>query len=217
MVLNKYSRFFKRLVPLMEANGGGGTGGTGDGGANPQQNPQPQPSGPAFEFDYEKLASIVSGKQSVTEESVLKGYFKQQGLSQDEMKEAIAAYKEQKAKNTPDVSAMQQQLSQAQNAALQAEVEKEAILLCEEIGVELKTMPYLLKMADMKEVAPDGAIDKEKLKEALSNVLEDIPQLKAQAKKKEETGFKFGAAGGSGAHTEEVSTLKDAISAALRK
>ena len=43
---------------------------------NPAPNPQPAP-----QIDYEKLAQIVAGKQSVTEDSVLRGYFKQQGLS----------------------------------------------------------------------------------------------------------------------------------------
>ena len=33
------------------------------------------------EFDYDKLASLIAGKQTVTEDTVLKSYFKQQGLS----------------------------------------------------------------------------------------------------------------------------------------
>lgn len=58
------------------------------------------------EFDYDKLASLIAGKQTVTEDTVLKSYFKQQGLSEDEMKQAINSFKETKAKNTPDVSAL---------------------------------------------------------------------------------------------------------------
>lgn len=70
---------------------------------NPNE-PQPTPQGnpPAPAFDYDKLASLITGKQSVTEDTVLKSYFKEQGLSADEMKQAIGAFKEQKAKNTPD-------------------------------------------------------------------------------------------------------------------
>ena len=60
-----------------------------------------QPKEPTF--DYEKLASLITGKQTVAEDTVLKSYFKQQGLSEDEMKQAISSFKEQKAKNTPDV------------------------------------------------------------------------------------------------------------------
>lgn len=54
----------------------------------PNQNePQPTPQGnPAPTFDYDKLANLINGKQSVTEDTVLKSYFKEQGLSADEMK-----------------------------------------------------------------------------------------------------------------------------------
>lgn len=64
----------------------------------PQPDNQVQP-----DFDYDKLANLIAGKQSITEETVLKSYSKQQGLSEDEMKQAINSFKETKAKNTPDV------------------------------------------------------------------------------------------------------------------
>lgn len=88
--------------------------------------PEPQPTNAPI--DYEKLASIVSGKQTATEESVLKGYFKQQGLSGDEMKQAIATFKEQKAKNTPDVAKLQSDITTAQTAQKQAEINQNATL-----------------------------------------------------------------------------------------
>ena len=134
------------------------------------------------QFDYQKLADIINGKQSVTEDTVLKSYFKQQGLSQEEVGQAIAAYKQQKAASQPDVGALQTQVTQAQQQAQQAQIERDAIMLSSELGIDLKTMPYVLKMADMSSVVgTDGKIDQEKLKEALNKVLEDIPQLKPQA------------------------------------
>ena len=76
---------FRCKVPMnlqKFAEGGSGDGGAAgasgaDGGTLPagaQQTPQ---------FDYDKLVSLIAGKQTVTEESVLKGYFKQQGLSKE--------------------------------------------------------------------------------------------------------------------------------------
>lgn len=130
------------------------------------------------QFDYEKLAGIIAGKQSVAEDTVLKNYFKQQGLSEDDMKQAIASFKQQKADNQPDVSALQAQVTTAQLQAQQAIIEKDAYLLSGEIGVELKTMPYLLKMADLSAVVVDGKVSQDKLKEALNKVLEEVPQLK---------------------------------------
>ncbi len=194
---------FGKIMPFMapEGTGGGegagGTGGTDGSGAQTGSN-QIQQTQQIPAFDYEKLASIITGKQSVTEDTVLKSYFKQQGLSQEEMKQAIDAFKAEKAKNQPDPNALQAQAQQAQAAALQAEMEKESLLMAGEIGVDLKTIPYLMKMADVKDVVVEGKIDKEKLKEALNKVLEDVPQLKAQTETNGGNGFKFGASGGGG-------------------
>lgn len=204
-----FNKLFARFIPMMEGEGGAGGGGTGgssggDGGSGAGGQGGTGGSG-NVEIDYDKLASIVAGKQTATEESVLKGYFKQQGLSPDEAKQAIAKFKEEKAKNTPDVGALQQQAASAQQDALTARIEKEAILLSGELGVDLKTMPYLLKLADMKDVAPEGNIDKDKLKEALDQVLKDVPQLKGQAQGDQGGGFRFGAGnpGNGSDNTEE--------------
>ena len=173
-----------------------GEGGPGDGdSATPPSDQQFQTP----QFDYEKLASIISGKQSVTEDTVLKGYFKQQGLSEDEMKQAISAFKQQKAANQPDVGALQTQATQAQQQAQQAVIERDAYLISGELGVDLKTMPYILKMADLTEVVTDGKVDQDKLKEALNKVLEVLPQLKQQTQ--QQPGFKFGAPGDTGTGT----------------
>ena len=150
-------------------------------------------------FDYDKLASIIEGKQKVTEDTVLKGYFKEQGLTGDEMKAAIEMFKKDKAAKAPDFDAMTKQIADGESAladanrrALMAETKVEAMTMASELGVDQKTIPYLLKMADLSTVANEGAIDPEKLKESLVAVLKDVPQLKTQA---DETsnGFKVGA------------------------
>lgn len=146
---------------------------------NQQQNNQQQTQSP--EIDYEKLSQIIAGKQSVAEESVLKGYFKKQGLSKEEMEQAISAFKQQKAANQPDIQAIQNQAAEARLEAQRAVIERDAMLLSGELGIDLKTMPYILKMADLSQViGGDGKVDQDKLKEALNKVLEDVPQLKSQ-------------------------------------
>lgn len=55
---------------------GSAAGGTENGGSNQGGAGSGQTRTPAF--DYEKLAGIISGKQNVTEETVLKNYFRQQ-------------------------------------------------------------------------------------------------------------------------------------------
>lgn len=150
----------------------------------PQQAPQNQPAQQSAQptFDYEKLASLINGKQSVTEDTVLKSYFKQQGLSADEMTQAISAYKAEKAKNTPDVAAIQRDLAAEKSARLAAEIDKAAQLEAIKQGVDIKSIPYLLKMADFKAVTgDDGGIIAEKLTEAIKTVLDDVPALKGGA------------------------------------
>ena len=152
---------------------------------NPTPTPnetQPTPQGnPAPAFDYDKLASLITGKQSVTEDTVLKSYFKEQGLSADEMKQAIGAFKEQKAKNTPDIAKIQSEVESANNAKLTAEVNQSATLEAVKQGVDVTSVPYVLKMADFSAVITDGKINTEKLTEAVKKVLDDIPALKAKA------------------------------------
>lgn len=152
---------------------------------NPTPNPnetQPTPQGnPAPAFDYDKLASLINGKQSVAEDTVLKSYFKEQGLSADEMKQAIGAFKEQKAKNTPDIAKMQSDVENADKAKLIAEVNQSATLEAVKQGVDVASIPYVLKMADFSAVTADGKINTEKLTEAVKKVLDDVPALKKTA------------------------------------
>lgn len=199
MFLNKYNGLLGRLMPLMEGEGGGGAGG-----GTESQSQQPAA------VDYDKIQKMLDGTLAAKEDTALKAYFKQQGLSQEEAGQAIAAFKEQKAKNTPDITEIQQQAAQAQQLALNAQIEKEAILMGAEIGVDIKTMPYVIKMADMKDVVEEGKINNEKLKTALEKVLEDIPQLKA-TNETVGTGFKFGASGGSGDNKATDEQLKAAF------
>lgn len=133
-------------------------------------------------IDYDKIAQMVAGKQAVTEESVLKGYFKQQGLSKEQVDQAIATYKQQQAASQPDVAALTQQAQAAQTAAQQAQIQASATMAAVALGIDAKTIPYVLKMADLNQaMGQDGNINEEVLKTALNKVLEDIPALKPQA------------------------------------
>lgn len=64
----------------------GGQGGTG------AQVTQPNNT----EIDYGKIEEIVNKRQQSTAESVLKGYLKEQGLTGDELNQAVNAYKNKK-------------------------------------------------------------------------------------------------------------------------
>lgn len=192
-----------------------GAGGTEPPAGGQQTPPTGQTSPP--QIDYTKIQQMLEGTLAAKEDTALKAYFKQQGLSQEEAEQAMAAYKQQKAAQQPDVGAIQTQLAQAQAAAQHAEIEKAATLAAIGLGIDAKTIPYVLKLADLVQVmGQDGKINEETLKTALNKVLEDVPAFKPQASGT--TGFvQVGAASTGQQTSNEPMTLKDAISAALKK
>ena len=179
--------------------------------AGGQQQTQTPPAQQTQELaiDYEKLAQIVQGKQSVAEDSALRGYLKQQGLSKEQMDQAIATYKQQQAANQPDVGALQTQAAQAQAAAQQAQIQAAATIAAVGLGIDAKTIPYVLKMADLSQ-GEDGEINDEALKTALNKVLEDVPALKPAPAG--QAGFvQVGASGGSSQQQTTDDALKKAF------
>ena len=169
---------------------------TGTAGASAAQQNQSNQQGAAQAIDYGKIQQMLDGTLAAKEDTALKAYFKQQGLSQDEVEQAIAAFKQQKAANTPDVGAMQVQVTQAQAAAQQAQINSAATMAAVSLGISATTIPYVIKLADFSQVVgQDGKINEETLKAALNKVLEDVPGLKAQTAGN--TGFvQVGAASG---------------------
>lgn len=202
-------QFFAEPAGTAGGQQGDGTGAAG--GATGTSGGTGQQSGSGPQFDYEKLASLIAGKTSVTEDTVLKSYFKQQGLSQEEMAQAIQAFKTQKAASQPDVGALQSQASQAQAAARQAQVENAAILAAVGLGIDAKTIPYLIKMTDLSQVVgQDGKVSDEAVTNALKKTLEDVPGLKPQASG--QTGFvQVGAASSGNQQQTDDAALKAAF------
>lgn len=176
---------------------GGGSGTNEPGSPNPEpnnQNQNNQNNQNGTQIDYDKIQQMLNGTLKAKEDTALKAYFRQQGLSQEEVEQAINTFKQQKAANTPDVNAMQTQLTQAQDAAQKAQIENAAIMQAVQLGIDSKKIPFVLKLADLSEVVDkEGKINDETLKAQLNKVLEALPELKPQAN--QQTGFQIGASG----------------------
>ena len=201
----------KRMNLQLFAEPAAGAGGAEPpaGGQNQQQTQTQtgQQASPAI--DYAKIQQMLDGTLAAKEDTALKA--KQQGLSQEEMEQAIATFKQQKAAQQPDVGTIQQQLTQAQVVAQKAMIDSAATMAAVSLGIDAKTIPYVLKMADLSQVmGQDGRIDDEALKAALNKVLEDVPALKPQASGS--TGFiQVGAASGQ----QQTQTTDDALKKAF--
>lgn len=200
-------------LQLFAAGGEGGDGGqqsTGDQ-SNQQQQQTGQQNQQTVGVDYDKIQQMLETATAKKENAVLKSYFQQQGMTEDEAKQAMETFKANKQKNQPDVSAIQTQLQQAQALASQAEIEKLATIEAIGLGIDVKTLPYVLKMADLSSVkGEDGKVNQETLKNALNKVLEDVPALKPL--NQGNAGFQIG---GSGGNNNNNQTSDDALKKAF--
>lgn len=151
-------------------------------GASTTQETQANSNNPAQStpaIDYEKIASIVEGKQKVAEDTVLKNYFKNQGLTGEEMAQAISSFKSQKASAQPDVASLQEELRVAQAQALQTRIESNLQLAAIKQGVGSNVLPYVLKLADSTNLTLDSK--NEDYEAVIAKVLEDVPAFKPEA------------------------------------
>lgn len=130
-------------------------------------------------YTQQQLDSMVNAREQRAANSALKSFFSQQGMTEDEITQAIESYKTNREKNKPDVGAITAQAEQYKAEALRAKIESQATLEALKLGIDTSAVQYVLRMADFAAVTDDkGSIDSEKLKNAVSKVLEDVPQLK---------------------------------------
>jgi hypothetical protein len=155
-----------------------GTEGTNGGNANQTGNNQ--------SIDYDKIQQILDGTLKAKEDTVLKSYFKQMGLSQEDAEKAIADFKANQKEQAPDVDGLNATITAKDNeiATLKAEMATMRLNeatngLADELGFDVKHTAYILKAAEIKDVIKeDGTIDVEKLKGAIKTFLDDVPNFK---------------------------------------
>lgn len=149
-------------------------------------------------YTQEELDRIVNERTGRATKSALTSFFKQKGLTEDEASNAMTTYLENKKKNTPDVSALQNDLSAANSARLQAEINQVATLEAIKLGVDVKSIPYLLKMADFKDCTDEkGSIKVESITNSINAVLDDVPAFKVKQNSSTEGIQKIGGDGNS--------------------
>lgn len=150
-----------------------------------QNNNANQPNNNSNGIDYNKIQEIIEGRNAKTEDSVLKAFFQKQGLSPEEMESAINAFKTQKANQAnaqnKELTDTQASLQKVQLENQRLKIEKKAYDFVDDLNVDNKTMPYLLKMADFNNcIGKDGNVLEDTLKAALQKVVDDVPGLKKQ-------------------------------------
>lgn len=200
----KGDRVMRKTLPInlqFFADSGDGNSGQNAGGDNGQAGQQGnQNNQQSAGVDYDKIQAMLDNATAKKENAVLKSYFQQQGLSEDEISQAIATFKQNKQQQTEQQqnanANLQNEVAAAKQLAEQAQVELAATQVAMTLGINAKTLPYVLKMADFsKAKGTDGKISEDNVKAALEQVLKDVPALKPSTENNE--GFQIGA----GQHT----------------
>ena len=152
-------------------------------GEEQKEDTKPVPS--AVTFTAEQMAEanrIAEERAQRASGAALKAYFQQQGMTEDEAKAALDAYKAQKAaEKTPEQVAQEAQ----QTADIRVSAAKQAVLrlsaqaAASALGIKPERVAYALKLADLSgvKVEDDMAVDQQAVTDALKKVLDDLPEL----------------------------------------
>ena len=167
---------------------------------NTQVTPQPQAQATqqvtAPEIDYGKIEAMINKGSQQKENAILKSYFEQQGMTEDEVKSAVAEYRANKQKQADEqknaYANMQAENEQLKAQILQSNINAKATDIGLDMGVDKNAVAYLIKMADLsKAVNEKNEISEDAIKNAFEEVLKNVPALKASVNSN--TGFKVGA------------------------
>ena len=167
---------------------------------NTQVTPQPQAQATqqvtAPEIDYGKIEAMINKGTQQKENAILKSFFEQQGMTEDEVKTAITTYKAEQGKKVEEQKTayanMQAENEQLKAQILQSNINAKATDIGLDMGVDKNAVGYLIKMADLsKAVNEKNEISEEEIKNAFEEVLKNVPALKASVNSN--TGFKVGA------------------------
>lgn len=148
------------------------------------------------EIDYGKIEAMINKGNQQKENAILKSYFEQQGMTEEEVKGAVAEYRANKQKQAQEqknaYADMQKENEQLKAQILQNSINAKATDIGLDMGVDKNAVAYLIKMADLsKAVNEKNEVSEEAIKNALEEVLKNVPALKASVNSN--TGFKVGA------------------------
>lgn len=152
---------------------------------NPEPNPAPRIDVQHPDIDYDKLASAIESRTSRKEEGIVRSYLKEQGLSEEEMKEALKAYKETKANKVKEeqerIDKIIKENNEYKKKELMVQVTSEAKTIAKELNVREDRFEKLIALCDHKDFMDDkGVINKEAIKKEMEKQLQDLPEFKTK-------------------------------------
>ena len=116
----------KRMcLQLFEDGGGAGSGGQGgNAGDGNGSLGNAGGSGNQGTYSYAQAEEIANARAERAEKAALRSYFQQQGMTEQQVNQAIADYKDQQKKNQPNVTQLQRDLENSRNEVQRMKNEK---------------------------------------------------------------------------------------------
>ena len=196
-------RMYLQLFEDGTGVGSNGQGGNNAGNGNGNQGNTGE-TGNQATFSYAQAEEIAQARAERAERSALKSYFQQQGMSEDQVTQAIADYKAQQKKDQPNVTQMQQDLADARNEVQQMKNEK----FLASKGVKTDDLDYVLyKVSKMTD-------EKTSFEKAADKYLKENPRFTSGS------GYRVSTSTGNASNgsVENVNaTINDAIRSAARR
>lgn len=185
-------------------------------GGNSAGNTQTQTAG----VDYDKIQAMIDKGTTQKENAILKSYFEQQGMSEDDVKSAISDWKSRKQTQaqaqTDSFNKLQESNKALQERLTQELLNKQAFNDCLDLGIDKNTIPHVIKCADFTDaINENGEVNAEKVRASVEQVLKDVPAFKSSANEKQ--GFKVGISGEQDDVTEQENVLRKAFGLAPKK
>ena len=179
---------------------GGNAAGTGNSG-------QSSTGGNNGGYSYQQAEEIAQARADRAEKAALSSYFKQQGMSEDEINQAIKDFKANREKNRPNVDAITKERDEAR---AELEVLKHQSALRAK-GVKDQDMDYV----QFKIQALMKADDKLDFEKAAAKFIKENPRFTSSGSYRVKTGTDANA--GSGFQAGENGFINDAIRRAARR
>ena len=185
-------------------------------GGNSAGNTQIQTAG----VDYDKIQAMIDKGTTQKENAILKSYFEQQGMSEDDVKSAISDWKSRKQTQaqaqTDSFNKLQESNKALQERLTHELLNKQAFNDCLDLGIDKNTIPHVIKCADFTDAINEkGEVNAEKVRASVEQVLKDVPAFKSSANEKQ--GFKVGISGEQDDVTEQENVLRKAFGLAPKK
>lgn len=194
----------KMYLQLFENGAGAGSGGQGANAGNGDGD-QGNAGGTGNQgtYSYAQAEEIANARAERAERAALKSYFQQQGMTEEQISQAITDYKQKQKANQPNVAQIQKDLADARSKVTQMENEK----FLSAKGVKAEDLDYVtFKISKLVD-------DKTTFEKAAEKFLKENPRFTG-------TGYRVATSAASnseGSGGNVSASINDAIRTAIRR